>query len=112
MFAHINRQFFQTALADSEKTYSGFTDGCAKAGRAGCKLIEITGDNATGDDVKTLIDNSHDVVDFLLKVVGLANHAFILAYSGDLSQRIQCPSRTWSRKGYGFPIFASLITCC
>ena len=25
----------------SEKTISGLTDGCAKAGRAGCKLIEF-----------------------------------------------------------------------
>ena len=49
------------ALVDTEKTYSGLTDGCAKAGRAGCKLVEITGDNASGDDVKALLDNVHDV---------------------------------------------------
>ena len=52
---------------DTEKTYSGLTDGCAAAGTAGCRLIEITGDNATGDDVKTLVDNAHDVIDLLLR---------------------------------------------
>lgn len=56
---------------DSEKTFSGLTDGCAKAGRAGCKLIEITGDNVTGDDVKFLINYALDVIDFLLKVASL-----------------------------------------
>jgi hypothetical protein len=49
------------SLADTEKTYSGLTDGCAKAGRAGCRLIEITGDNASGDDVKDLLNYAHDV---------------------------------------------------
>ena len=50
-----------TSLADIEKTYSGLTDGCAAAGRAGCKLIEFTGDNASGDDVKALLNYAHDV---------------------------------------------------
>ena len=58
---HLLRQMVSHSLADSEKTYSGLTDGCAKAGRAGCKLIEITGDNASGDDVKDLLNNAHDV---------------------------------------------------
>jgi len=49
------------ALTDTEKVYSGLTDGCAKAGRAGCKLIEITGDNATGEDVKALVNYVLDV---------------------------------------------------
>lgn len=51
-----------TSLTDTEKTYSGLTDGCAKAGRAGCKLIEITGENASGDDVKALLNYAHDVI--------------------------------------------------
>ena len=51
----------QTSLVDTEKTYSGLTDGCATAGRAGCKLIEFTGDNASGDDVKALLNYAHDV---------------------------------------------------
>ena len=55
---------------DTEKTYSGLTDGCAAAGRAGCKLIEITGDNASGDDVKALVNYAHDVIDFLSSLIG------------------------------------------
>jgi hypothetical protein len=51
---------------DTEKTYSGLTDACAAAGRAGCKLIEFTGDNASGDDVKALLNNAHDVIHIIL----------------------------------------------
>ena len=61
--SHLLCQFLHYALTDAEKTYSGLTDGCAKAGRAGCKLIEFTGDNATGDDVKTFVNYIHDVSD-------------------------------------------------
>ena len=50
-------------LADTEKTYSGLGEACAKAGKAGCKLIEITGDGASGDAVKTLLNDAHDVTD-------------------------------------------------
>lgn len=69
----------QHSLTDSEKTYSGLTDGCAKAGRAGCKLVEITGDGATGDDVKTLINYAIDVIDLFLGVVDRADHVLISA---------------------------------
>lgn len=58
---YLPQQLLYSSLAASEKTYSGLTDGCAKAGRAGCKLIEFTGDGASGDDVKTLLDFAHDV---------------------------------------------------
>ena len=51
---------------DTEKTYSGLADGCAKAGKAGCKLIEFTGDNISGDDVKALLDYTHNVTNSLL----------------------------------------------
>ena len=54
-------QFLHYSLTDTEKVYSGLTDGCAKAGRTGCKLIEITGDNATGEDVKALVNYALDV---------------------------------------------------
>lgn len=54
-------QFLYNALADTEKTYSGLTDDCAKAGRAGCKLVEYTGDGASGEDVKGLLNYAHDV---------------------------------------------------
>lgn len=57
----LSYKFLRSSLADSEKTYCGLTDGCAKAGRAGCKLVEITGDGATGDDIKVLINNAHDL---------------------------------------------------
>ena len=52
-----------SALVDTEKTYSGLGDACVKAGKAGCKLIELTGDNATGDAVKTLLNDALDVID-------------------------------------------------
>ena len=61
--SHLLYQFSRYALADTEKTYSGLTGSCAKAGRAGCKLIEFTGDNVTGDDVKTFVNYIHDVSD-------------------------------------------------
>ena len=48
-------------LADTEKTYSGLGDACVKAGKAGCKLIELTGDNVSGDAVKTLLNDAHNV---------------------------------------------------
>ena len=49
--------------ADTEKTYSGLTDGCSKAGRTGCRLIEFTGGNASGDDVKVPLNYAHNVID-------------------------------------------------
>ena len=53
------------ALAETEETYSGLTNGCATAGKAGCKLLEFTGENVTGDDVKTFLNYAHDVIDIL-----------------------------------------------
>ena len=75
--ADVFYQFLQPSLADSEETYSGLTEGCAKAGRAGCKLVEITGDDATGDDVKALINYAIDVIDILFKLVNQADRIFI-----------------------------------
>ena len=66
-------QFLSFSLADSEKTYSGLTDGCAAAGRTGCKLIEFTGDGASGQDVKNLINDVHDVLKFLPTFIHPAN---------------------------------------
>ena len=60
---HLLHQFLHSSLVDAEKTYSGLTDGCAAGGRAGCKLVEITGDGASGDDVKNLINDAHDVIE-------------------------------------------------
>ena len=52
-----------SVLVDTEKRYSGLEDACVKAGKAGCKLIELAGDNVSGDVVKTLMDDIHDVID-------------------------------------------------
>ena len=60
--SHLQHQWLHSSLADTEKTFSGLTDACADAGKAGCKLIEFTGDDASGDDVKALLNNAHDVV--------------------------------------------------
>lgn len=75
---HPFHQTLQHSLVDTEKTFSGLTDGCAKAGRAGCKLVEITGDNATGDDVKNLITYSHDVTDSLTRTADGTDSRFHL----------------------------------
>ena len=67
--SYLSCQTLHSSLTDTEKTYSGLTDGCAAAGRAGCKLVEIVGDGASGDDVKNLINDAHDVVKFLPRPV-------------------------------------------
>jgi len=50
-----------------EKAYSGLTDGCAAAGKAGCKLVELVGDDANGDSIKRLINDGVDVGPSLLR---------------------------------------------
>lgn len=70
---------------DIEKTFSGLTDGCAKAGRTGCKLIEFTGDNANGNDVKALLDYAHDVGYFFPRLDNLPDRIFIAGGPGTLS---------------------------
>lgn len=71
--SYLQRQFPHYSLANTEDTYSGLADGCAEAGRAGCKLIEFTGDGVSGDDVKNLINDAHDVIELLLKFLHRAN---------------------------------------
>ena len=71
--SHLSHQMLRRSLVDTEKTFSGLTDGCAAAGRAGCKLIELTGDNANGDDVKALLNHAHDVIGFLSRREDLAD---------------------------------------
>ena len=70
----LSHQFLGPSLANTENTYSGLTDGCAAAGRARCKLIEYTGDGASGEDVKNLINDAHDVLKSLPRFIHLANH--------------------------------------
>ena len=48
-------------LTDSEKTYTIFADACVASGTAGCKLVELVGDHATGQDIRQLLDDAHDV---------------------------------------------------
>ena len=67
--SYLSRQTLHSSLVDTEKTYSGLTDGCAAAGRVGCKLVEIVGHGASGDDVKNLINDAHDVVKSLPRTV-------------------------------------------
>ena len=61
---HLSSKLLGPSLMDAEKTYSGLTNACAAAGRAGCKLVEFTGDNSTGDDVKALLNYALDVIYF------------------------------------------------
>lgn len=84
---YVFHQILQTSLADTEKTFSGLTDGCATAGISGCKLIEITGNNATGDDVKELVNNAYDVIDLLLGFVDHTDNPFVPGRFGTLSSR-------------------------
>ena len=52
-----------SSFVDTEKTYTGLGDACVKAGKAGCKLTEITGVDVSGDAIKTLLNDAHDVID-------------------------------------------------
>jgi hypothetical protein len=90
--SNLPTQSFYPTFVDTEKTYSGLADGCAKAGRAGCKLIEITGDNASGNDVKVLLDFAHDVGSFLPRLDN-PFHIFLVGDSGAIprgSPRSRC----------------------
>ena len=68
--------------------FSGLTDGCINARRAGCKLIEITGDNASENDVKALDNNALDVLNSLLRVADHTNKPLTSGHSGTLLPRI------------------------
>ena len=48
-------------LTDIEAVFLGFCNACASAGRAGCKLLTLLHKGATGEEVKRLIEDSHDV---------------------------------------------------
>lgn len=54
-------KLMHTMLTDIETVFLGFGDACASAGRAGCKLLTLLHKGATGEDVKHLIEDSHDV---------------------------------------------------
>ena len=86
---HLPTQSFYPTFVDTEKTYSGLADGCAKAGRAGCKLIEITGDDASGNDVKALLAYAHDVGSFLPRLDNPL-HIFLVGDSGAIPRGSSC----------------------
>ena len=50
-----------TTLTDTEAVFLGFGNACASAGRAGCKLLKLLHEDATGEEVKRFIEDSYDV---------------------------------------------------
>jgi hypothetical protein len=50
-----------TLLTDAEATFSGFSEVCASAGEDGCKILALLDKGATGEEVKRLIEDAHDV---------------------------------------------------
>ncbi|KAF9646745.1 alpha/beta-hydrolase [Thelephora ganbajun] len=63
----VSHKILRTALIDGEKTYSALTDACAASGKAGCRLVELVGDHATGPDIKRLLNDAHDTALRLLR---------------------------------------------
>ena len=100
--SHTRKQVLRSFLADSEKTYSGLTDACAAAGRTGCKLIEFTGDNASGDDVKALLNDAHDVIHIIPKQGRPADSILTLGGPPTLSRWSAGPYCPWPHEEYGF----------
>ena len=100
--SHTPNQILSSALADTEKTYSGLTGACAAAGKAGCRLVELTGDNASGDDVKALLNNAHDVIHFLFGQGGPTDSILVLGGSRALSRWSPNPLSPWLHEGYSF----------
>ena len=54
-------KLMHTLLTDVEPAFLGFGNACASAGRDGCKLLTLLHEDATGEEVKRLIEDSHDV---------------------------------------------------
>lgn len=54
-------KMMHTLLKDSEAAFLGFSKNCAATGKNGCKLISLLHDNATGEEIKRLIEDAHDV---------------------------------------------------
>jgi hypothetical protein len=50
-----------TLLTDAEDVFLGFSNACASAGEEDCKLITLLHKDATGEEVKRFIEDSHDV---------------------------------------------------
>ena len=52
-----------TLLTDTEATFLGFSNACASAGEGDCKLLTLLHKNATGEEIKRFVEDSHDVCD-------------------------------------------------
>jgi hypothetical protein len=50
-----------TLLMDTEAVFSGFSNAYASAGRTRCKLLTLLHKGVTGEEVRRLIKDSHDV---------------------------------------------------
>lgn len=50
-----------TLITDAEAVFLGFSNVCASAGKDGCKLVTLLHSDPTGEEVKRLIEDSHDV---------------------------------------------------
>lgn len=61
-------KLMHSMLTDVETVFLGFSNTCASAGRAGCKLLALLHQGATGEEVKRLIEDSHDVGNQLASV--------------------------------------------
>lgn len=54
-------KLMHTLLKDAEAAFLGFSNACASAGKDDCKLVTLLHPHATGEEVKRLIEDSHDV---------------------------------------------------
>lgn len=54
-------ELMHTLLADTEAVFLGFSNGCAAAGKNGCKLVTLLHEGATGEEIKRFIEDAHDL---------------------------------------------------
>jgi hypothetical protein len=54
-------KMMHTLLKDVEAVFLGFSNVCASAGKDGCKLVTLLRIGATGEEIKRLIEEAHDV---------------------------------------------------
>ncbi|KAF9782870.1 hypothetical protein BJ322DRAFT_180338 [Thelephora terrestris] len=54
-------ELMYTLLTDAEDVFLGFSNACASAGEEDCKLITLLHKDATGEEVKRFIEDSHDL---------------------------------------------------
>ncbi|KAF9645676.1 alpha/beta-hydrolase [Thelephora ganbajun] len=54
-------ELMYSLLTDTEAVFLGFSNACASAGRDGCRLLTLLHKDATGEEVKRFIEDSHDL---------------------------------------------------